>query len=118
MASSGDLAAWLASAPPEDLVRRTAHWMDEAVKDRDRSYRDDPGSTGVDVVDALVAAAVELVALRRGDDSPKWIQQSERFLDHFWYPGSPSLFAWALAHSPGPFRLRGLLVEADSLVSV
>jgi hypothetical protein len=118
VATSTELRDWLVAAQTQELVRRTAHWMDEAIKDPDMGYRDDPGLAGDAVLDAIVAAAVEAVALKRGEDSPKWTSRPERFLNHFWYPGPPSLFAWALAHSPGPFQIRGILIEADSLASV
>lgn len=118
MPSATDLAAWLRDAQPEQLVRRTAHWLYEAEGPGLRVDLSDPGLTGDAVVDALVAAAAETVALRRGDASPRWTSERERFLDHFWYPGPPSLFAWALAHSPAPFHIRGILIEADSLASV
>lgn len=118
MASSTELKEWLVAARDEELVRRTAHWMSEARKAPGESYRVDPGLTGLPVIDALVAAAVEVVALQRGEKSPKWASDPARFLDHFWYPGPRSLFPWALAHAPAPFQIRGVLIEADSLVSV
>jgi hypothetical protein len=74
--------------------------------------------TGSAVVDALVAAATEAAALRAGQRSPAWTSDPQRFLGHFWYPGPPSLFAWVLAHAPAPFKIRGVLIEADSLASV
>ncbi len=118
MASSTELRDWLAAARKEELVRRTAHWMSEAVTDPGQGYREDPGLTGQPIIDALVAAAVETVALRRGAEPPSWACAPDRFLDHFWYPGPRSLFPWALAHAPAPFKLRGVLIEADSLASV
>ena len=99
-------------------MRRTAHWLYEIGNLRHPPQFDDPGLTGVPVVDALVAAAAESAALRAGQRSPAWTSQPQRFLDHFWYPGPPSLFAWALAHAPAPFKIRGVLIEADSLESV
>lgn len=118
MASSSELKEWLADAREEELVRRTAHWMSRATQDPTDSYSEDPGLSGSPVVDALVAAAVEAVALLRGARSPKWTSDPARFLDHFWYPGPRSLMPWALAHAPAPFQIRGVLIEADSLVSV
>jgi hypothetical protein len=118
MASSTELKEWLAAAREEELVRRTAHWMSEAAKSAGDAYREDPGLTDLPVIDALVAAAVESVALRRGEESPRWTSDPARFLDRFWYPGPRSLFPWALAHAPAPFQIRGVLIEADSLVSV
>jgi hypothetical protein len=116
--SSSDLSAWLLDAAEQDLVRRTAHWLHEVDYASTTPDLTDPGVTGSPVVDALVAAASETVALRIGQDSPAWTSDPARFLDHFWYPGPPSLFAWALAHAPAPFQIRGVLIEADSLASV
>jgi hypothetical protein len=89
-----------------------------AAKAPGESYREDPGLTGLPVIDALVASAVESVALQRREESPKWTSDPARFFDHFWYPGPRALFPWALAHAPAPFQIRGVLIEADSLVSV
>lgn len=100
------------------MVRRTAHWLCEVRTLKCSPDLADPGLTGSHVVDALVAAAAESAALRAGQTSPSWTSEPPRFLDHFWYPGPRSLFAWALAHSPAPFKIRGVLIEADSLVSV
>jgi len=109
------LRAWLADAAPTDLVRLTAHWIDRAVSYPDQGYCEDPGLTGDGVVDALVAAAVETVSLRRGDFSPQWTSGPERFLTTVWHPGPPGMLAWSFAHAPGSFKVRGLLVESDSL---
>ena len=53
MASSTELRDWLAAARKEELVRRTAHWMSEAVTDPGQGYREDPGLTGQPITDAL-----------------------------------------------------------------
>ncbi|MGB7982308.1 MAG: hypothetical protein WCF36_16120 [Candidatus Nanopelagicales bacterium] len=65
--------------------------MSEAVTDPGQDYRQDPGRTGLPIIDALVAAAVETVALRRGTNSPKWTSDPTRVLDHFRYPGPENL---------------------------
>ncbi len=70
------------------------------------------------MVDALVAAATAEVARRRGAEPPIWTMGSERILSTFWHPSGPSFFGWSLAHAPAEFRARGVIVEADSLVSV
>lgn len=118
MPTAADLASWLLEAREQELVRRTAHWLYEVRHLTDQGELADPGLTGTAVVDALVAAAAETAALRTGRRSPGWTSDPERFLDHFWYPGPDSLFAWALAHTPSPFKIRGVLIEADSLASV
>ncbi len=118
MPSTADLARWLLDAESGQVVRRTAHWMYEVRKSPAAGDLDDPGLTGDAVVDALVAAAAESIALHRGEPSPTWTSGPGRFLDRFWYPGRDSLFAWALAHAPAPFSIRGILIEADSLASV
>ena len=118
MPTAAELSAWLLQAREHELVRRTAHWLYEVQKLEDQAELTDPGLTGSSIVDALVAAAAETAALRAGQRSPEWTSDPARFLDHFWYPGPDSLFAWALAHTPSPFKIRGVLIEADPLASV
>ena len=118
MTTAAELAQWLREAPEDQLVRRTAHWLYEVGHLDSPPNFPDPGLTGVPIVDALVAAACATAALRAGQESPAWTSDPRRFLDHFWYPGPPSLFPWALAHAPAPFQIRGVLIEADSLASI
>jgi hypothetical protein len=82
MASSTELKERLAAAREEELVRRTAHWMSEAGKDAGDAFRDDPGLTYLPLIDASVAAAVESIALNRGEEAPQWTSDPARFLDH------------------------------------
>jgi hypothetical protein len=53
VATRTELRDWLVAAQTQELVRRTAHWMDEATKDPDVGYRVDPGLTGEGAVTAV-----------------------------------------------------------------
>lgn len=75
----------------------------------------EPPLDGRPHIDALVAAAVEYAADRRGDDHPAWTVDPRRESPVFWHPGTPSLLPNALVHAPAVFSVRGLLIEEDSL---
>ena len=108
----------LGSSPETDFVRLAADWIQRATKDENRNLLAEPHLSGDAVIDALVAAATEHVALRTGSQIPSWVAGPSRRLETFWYPGFDALFANALAHTPVSFSHRGLFVEADSLMSV
>jgi len=112
MSSPQVLADTLREVTPVEYVRFVAHWMTEAT-DLERAA----ALTGTAVVDALVAAAAAHVGFTRSGQVPEWTEESGRSLPTFWYPGPDSLFPNALVHSPLLFRLHGVLIEADSLVS-
>ena len=78
----------------------------------------EPEFTNNVVVDALVAAAAAHLARSNGAVIPSWTRQPERALESFWHPGDDAFFAWSLAHAPAEFFIRGVIVEADSLVSI
>jgi hypothetical protein len=94
-------------------VRLTAHWLTHGLVADDA-----PSLSGTPVIDALVAAAVAEKARRDGVTPPAWTNTPERYLETLWNPSGPRFFAWSLAHAPAEFRARGVLIEADSLVSV
>lgn len=99
---------------PESMwVRLTAHWMTRAS-----ALEAAPELSGSPVIDALVAAAAAEVARRRVAEPPAWTSEPCRVLATFWHPSGPRFFGWSLAHAPAEFRARGVIVEADSLVSV
>jgi len=94
-------------------VRLAAHWLADG----------DPAGpppilTHIRLADALVAATVALRAQQLGIAVPAWVNEPERQLDHLWHPGPPQLFGWSLAHAPAELKARGIVIEADSLVSV
>jgi hypothetical protein len=92
--------------------------MAAALAGPSEDYLDDPGLTDDPLIDALVAASVERVALLRGDPRPDWLSGPGRGLATTWHPGPPGMLAWSLAHASPSFSVRGLLVEEDSLHTV
>lgn len=48
---------------------------------------------------------------------PAWTIGPARMSEVFWHPGPPALFPNALVHAPGELAVRGVFIEADSLVS-
>lgn len=113
MSAPQELANTLSGLAVDQYVRFVADWLGKA-NDLDTA----PGLTGVPVVDALVAAASAHVAFERNGRVPSWTEERERTLSTLWYPGPDALFPNALVHSPLLFTLHGILIEADSLVSV
>lgn len=107
------LADTLSQVCAEEYVRFVADWMRDAT-----GLDTEPSLTGDPVVDALVAAAAAHVAFTSTGVVPTWTESAGRSLDALWYPGPNSLFPNAMVHTPLLFRLHGVLIEADSLVSV
>ena len=113
MSSPTDLATTLSVVAPSEYVRFVADWMTHA-----EDLNQTPALTGTIVVDALVAAAASHVAFTSGAPIPDWTEEPARTSDTLWYPGPNSLFPNALVNSPLSFVVHGVLVDADSLVSV
>lgn len=111
------LADWLADAEPEMVVRLVADWIDKAVR-LGLEADEVPPLDGRPHIDALVAAAVEYAADRRGEPHPGWTVDPRRESPTFWHPGTPSLLANALVHAPAVFAIRGVLIEEESLQCV
>jgi hypothetical protein len=107
------LADALTSASDSMYVRLTAHWLSDGDP-----TGPPPTLTSIRLVDALVAAAVALRAQRIRLPVPAWVNEPCRQLDRLWHPGPPEFFGWSLAHAPAELKARGIVVEADSLVSV
>jgi hypothetical protein len=107
------LADVLLDVTPEEYVRFVAHWMSEATDlDQAASLTSNP------TIDALVAAAAAHVDFACNGHVPAWTEEPGRSLSSLWYPGPDALFPNALVNSPLLFTLHGVLIEADSLVSV
>lgn len=76
-----------------------------------------PSTTGDRRWDALLAGAIEHHCLKAGVDVPAWTRG--KTAGGFWFVGSnKNLHAYALANSPTPLRVRGVLLDPDDLVSV
>lgn len=113
VSSPRELATTLSDVTPAEYVRFVADWMADADR-----LDEAPALTGDVVVDALVAAAAAEVAVRRGAPIPAWTEEPERTSPTLWYRGPAALLPNALVHASLSFVLHGVLVEADSLVSV
>jgi hypothetical protein len=69
--------------------------------------------------DAYLAALAEHVAAGWDLPAPRWAVDSERFLDHFWWPSrTTALRARAVVESPAAFRRRGIFIGATTLQRV
>lgn len=112
------LAADLLDADDGEIVRFVADWMHRARGEVDLDLEVEPTLDGRRHLDALIAAATAQVARDLGRPTPTWTIGPQRRTDAYWYPGPPGLFPNALVHAPGEFAVRGVLVEADSLVCV
>ena len=67
-------------------------------------------------LDAYLAAVVEHACALRGRAAPSWTQDTDRFLDHFWWPsGNRAFDALCLVQSPAAFRRRGIFIGATTL---
>lgn len=76
-----------------------------------------PATTGDQRWDAMLAGVVEDLALASGMQPPEWSRGHA--LPTFWFVGSsPSLRAYAFAHSPMSLQVRGVLVDPADLKAV
>lgn len=109
--ASGDSAAFQNTL--KDFLYAFAT-MDAAA--RNASIRDEPTLSGDALIDAYVAAAAEMLALRHGLARPHWTSGAERFLARPWYAGGIELMKpLLLRESPAAFRIRNLFVSANAL---
>ena len=86
--------------------------------DTDRSaFYARPSTTGDRRWDALLAGITEMDALRDGRAVPAWARGHD--LPHLWFVGSSSsLRPHALAHTPSPLAVRGIVLDGSALESV
>ncbi len=78
-----------------------------------------PGTTGDRRWDALLAAVVEDECARNGCSSPRWTNETKRFIKPFWYLSEvPALHDWEAANSPAAFVRHGVLAAEEELESV
>lgn len=101
---AADLFTRLSSAPPPDVAAAIEH---------------DPGSTGDQRWDALVAGLSERAAHAAEVRTPVWTAAASRFLDRWWFlTPYRSLHASVLIDTPAELANRGVFVEEASLRSV
>lgn len=92
-----------------------AKWL-QSAGDVD-AFLSAPSTTGDPRWDAMLAGTAELLALHAGHAVPRWTAGKE--LGHLWFVSSlPPTDAYALAHTPSPLRIRGVVVDEASLASV
>lgn len=76
-----------------------------------------PSTTGDQRWDALIAGSTEDMALALNRPAPTWTVGHA--LRTFWFVGSnPAFHAYALAHSPGSLKVRGVIIDPADLESV
>ncbi|MHB1783815.1 MAG: helix-turn-helix domain-containing protein [Acidimicrobiales bacterium] len=76
-----------------------------------------PSTTGDERWDAMLAGVVENLSLKTGRPVPEWT--AGHALHQLWFVGSvAALDAYALAHTPPSLRVRGVVVDEESLESV
>ncbi len=111
-----ELADDLGDAREQDIVRLVADWIDRAQRVEHLDLSNEPRLDGRPHIDALVAAASAHVARTLCLPIPGWTIGPHRCSERFWYPGPAALFPNALVHSHGEFAVRGVFIEAASLV--
>jgi transcriptional regulator with XRE-family HTH domain len=80
---------------------------------------DPPNLVGDSRWDAFLAAAVEEECARRNIPTPRWVNDSGRFVKPFWHLSeNPKLHHWEFATAPAAFVRHGVLVAAEELASV
>ena len=95
--------------------RSNAKWISRPI-DR-RLFLARPSTTGDRRWDALLAGATEEIAAQGGFPPPHWTDGVG--LDDEWFvAGDPAFNTYLRAHSPEPFRSRGVMIDPDALQSV
>ncbi|MHB1534470.1 MAG: helix-turn-helix domain-containing protein [Acidimicrobiales bacterium] len=107
--------------PPADLLRivreslSNARWATSEIDLA--AFLAPPSTTGDPRWNALLAGAVEDLALQRGVPVPDWTAGNA--LPSFWFVSDSRDFdAYALAHSPVSLKVRGVMLDPSDLVSV
>ena len=116
-----DALARLLVDSPEDrrwllLAEFLTEYSFEDLAARSRLLAERPRSTGSQRWDALLGALGEHLAFHDGAPIPLWVDDSDRFLDTFWFPtDTPAARADAVVHAPASFRRRGVFIERRSI---
>lgn len=94
--------------------RSNAKWVSHPIDQRVFFAR--PSTTGDRRWDALLAGSTEEMAARRHVRLPEWTTGVR--LEQTWYvTDDPARHDFLLAHSPEPFRSRGVMIDPSSLES-
>jgi transcriptional regulator with XRE-family HTH domain len=103
---------------PKDLLRvvreqrSNVKWVSHPIDQRVFFAR--PSTTGDRRWDALLAGSAEEMAVRRHVPIPEWTKNVR--LENTWYVTSdPGAHDYLTAHSPPPFRSRGVMIDLDAL---
>ncbi len=84
-----------------------------------RVFADEPALTGHSGLDAAYAALACWLAHRDGWEAPGWARDPDRVARPWWFVSDSAYGrAWALAQSPGEFRIRGVFITDTALARV
>jgi transcriptional regulator with XRE-family HTH domain len=107
--------------PTADLLRlvremvSNSKWVDSA--EDIEAFFAQPSTTGDQRWDAMLAGVAEHLSLRAGREAPAWT--AGHALRPLWFVGSvPGLDSMALANSAPSLRVRGVVIDQESLTSV
>ena len=104
-----DRGAALANVTP-DLIPAAFH---------DKVFAYEPALTGHSGLDAAYAALACWLAHRDGWEAPGWARDPDRVARPWWFVSDSAYGrAWALAQSPGEFRIRGVFITDTALARV
>jgi len=112
--SLAGLGRFIAAEPDFDtrwrlVVEFLKEYHREPAETRQELLAEAPGPTGDERWDVLFAGLAEHLAMRDGEDPPRW--SASRGLRRFWFPfDTPGARAQALVHAPAAFRRRGVFV--------
>jgi transcriptional regulator with XRE-family HTH domain len=95
--------------------RSNAKWVSRPI-DRQVFFAR-PSTTGDRRWDALLAGSTEDLAGRGDLPVPEWVKGVRSDRDWF-VTDDPAFYEFLRAHSPEPFRSRGVMIDPDSLESV
>ena len=94
--------------------RSNAKWVSNPLDQRVFFAR--PSTTGDRRWDALLAASTEDMAARASLPAPDWTRAA-RLSGEWFVTDDPAFNDYLLAHSPEPFRSRGVMIDPDALES-
>ncbi len=95
--------------------RSNARWVSSPIDVQVFFAR--PATTGDRRWDALLAGSTEEMAIRSGLPVPAWTERV-RLATTWCVSDVPAFHDYLAAHSPEPFRSRGVMIDPDALESV